>query len=35
LLYEPHFNDLLSLIEEAERLSEKSTPFCPTTYGMK
>ena len=36
LLYEPHLNDLLlSLIEEAERLSEESTPFCPTIYGMK
>ena len=35
LLYEPHLNDLLSLTDEAERLSEESTPFCPTTYEMK
>jgi len=36
LLYEPHLNDLLlSLIDEAERLSEESTPFCPAIYGMK
>ncbi len=36
MLYEPRLNDLLlSLIDEAERPSEESTPFCPTTYGMK
>jgi uncharacterized protein (DUF1015 family) len=35
LLYEPPLNDLLSLIDEAERLPEESTPFCPTIYGMK